>query len=508
MAKIKIKRSQIPGWQWLDYCSQFKVSPEVDMIEVEFDEYTVTTSSLNHKVETETKKVGLSEKSKKDFMDEIDEEYKNIIPWSRDKEDEEDEEEEIEVPEVPAFELTDRENEHTRILSSIAKRCYSNKNDGFTTWDKLDAISEELKDTGYIEVKRDHFVMYCREGFNDLDKDAPLYIISSHADNVPQITKPYSKIDEENHYYEGTYDNLGTNAASVILMKEEELPANVVFLFTANEETGKCTGVKRAVEALNNTGFHNLRGIALDVTWEGFEEGHLYSLENMSGTMCDASYTACMNIEPDEEMHSFSVTPIDKFTYPQTLDKEYWSGSIGMFDEGMAFRKRKVPAISFCLPTDGEMHSDSGLKCKQPTYEGYVLSLASFVYEITKTNPEKVEEYKEIRKTLLEKNTKLVEQEEALRKKNKSKHHNIWTFDNGYEYTPSLSTSDLSYKNTTSQDYEDFMTEVEEVLSETIQYCNTFKEFKLNAEAFYGDIDEGYLKTYWDTYQEYMEEYE
>ena len=283
--------------------------------------------------------------------------------------------------------------------------------------DKLDAIAKELEDSPYKEMRRNHFSLwYKKDGSQKLNKNEPLYIITSHADNVSAITEPFSEILENNHYLKGTYDNMGTNAASVILMKEEDLPANVVFAFTANEESGACTGIKTVIKTFAEiNGFTNIKGIALDVTYEGYDEGMLYSIENMSGSMVNESFVTGLNMEP-EGKQTFSVTPISNKATPEGLGSDYFSGSYGMYDEGFVFESRNIPGLSFCLPVKGEMHSNSGTKCKQPTFEGYVLSLASLIYEFTKTHPEKVEEYKEVRKALAEKNEKLVEYEEAVKR--------------------------------------------------------------------------------------------
>lgn len=315
--------------------------------------------------------------------------------------------------------------EHAAVLERLAKKCYSNKTQGFTEVEKLEAVYEELKDTEYKEYRDNHYSLYVRGGLESLSPEKPLYIVSSHADNVSAITAPFSELTENKYYLRGTYDNLGTNAACVIMMKEEQLPENVVFLFTANEENGKCTGLKHAVDTFRKNGYEDIYGIALDVTYEGHGDGLLYSIENANGKdFINALCEKAMDLEPlmnGQPAQSFSFTMLkDKSKYAPDKDilpKEYISSETGWFDEGFAFKDLEIPACSICLPCMGEMHGNSGCVVRQPTYEGYVMSLTSILYELTQTHKTLTEAYKTARGTCLEQNAAIMIEEEKYRAK-------------------------------------------------------------------------------------------
>ena len=62
------------------------------------------------------------------------------------------------------------------------------------------------------------------------------------------------------------------------MMKEQDFPNNVVFAFSGEEETGRMLGAKNVAKLLYPE--HRLICIALDVTYEGFDNNSLYTVEN------------------------------------------------------------------------------------------------------------------------------------------------------------------------------------------------------------------------------------
>lgn len=316
------------------------------------------------------------------------------------------------------------ELEHAAMMERIAKRC-SSKKSGFTVTDKLDAIASELEGSGYIETRTESYSMWSKRGV-DIPGSGKrgVVMVSTHADFVDNITNPSSKLDDEG-YYRGTYDNLGTNAAAVALMKEENLPDNVVFVFTSEEESGRCTGLHRAVEDLRAKGAL-LLGVALDVTYEGYDEGKLCSVENLSGGwLVDRVGEIAMALEPDG-CDTFSFVRLNKHEVPAGLPKEKISGSFGMFDEAFAFKKDGVPAFSFCLPCSGSMHSNSGVKVRQPVFEGYLVTLYSYLCELTRSasRSQVVEAYKVARAELCMRAAEMVAEEAAAAKEVSSLYRN------------------------------------------------------------------------------------
>ncbi len=457
---ITISRSQVPGYKWLEYCKELGADNTADEITIEIKSYALK--------ETRIKRQGLSKKTKDDFKDLIATSYKD--------DEEEDIEEEPEIEPLPAFELSEREQRHIKVLENLAKKCYSHNDTGFYVKDKLEAIKKELECTEYHIIEKDHFLFCHRPTLKDLDKNSEIIIVSSHADNVEEITKPFSELSENNQYLKGTYDNLGTNAASTILMQENQMPDNVIFAFTANEESGKCTGLKAIVDNLRNLGYNNLKGIALDVTYEGYDEGMLCSLENMSTDMIETSYQTLLSLEP-EDTQTFTVTPISNKKRPKDLNDEYDSGSTGMFDEGMAFKKRNVPACSLCLPCDGDMHGNSGVKVRQPQFEGYVLSLEALISSLCKTNDKLIEQNKEKRKALSGLTADLIEHEPKPK-------YNFYGYGSGYSY------QDIDYggyyETPWISEDDEFDMQMESELCELASYCRSPEEFFEAAELNYG----------------------
>lgn len=296
---------------------------------------------------------------------------------------------------------------HAEILEALAVPSYSDKK-GFTDLSRIEAIRELLKESGYHETFIQTASIWSK-GSLSAQKDNPCYLISTHADLVPQITKPFSEL-KENGYYKGTYDNIGTNAAAVILMLEGQLPDNVIFTFTTEEETGKCLGAKDTYELLTTKlGITDLTCFALDVTYEGQDEGMLVSIENSSHN--DDFLQTLIQYTLVLQDNKFSYVPKNKKTITDNIPKECISSEMGMFDEAFVYRKLTKQACSICLPSAGIMHSNSGMTVRQPTFEGYINALKGILYQFTKTHTDLIPALTVQQKTLYERNQELIEKE-------------------------------------------------------------------------------------------------
>lgn len=285
------------------------------------------------------------------------------------------------------YELMDLDRQHAEILEQIAVMCRSNQNN-FIVEDRLNVISDLLSPTVYNEIVHGNLCrMYAKVPIEQIP-DACI-LVSTHVDTVSNITSCHSSLDEETGIYTGTYDNAGTNAAAVILMREEDLPANVVFSFTGDEETGACRGAKEAAAALIQAGKHPFC-IALDVTYEGFRENYLISVENL--VPASVPYiekkalkkigNLLISLEP-ENAQTFHLVKKGLSHVPSNLPKEYVAERCGMEDEAFAYANMGCPTMSLCVPCgNGSMHSQSGVKIKAPVMEGYILSLASILYKM------------------------------------------------------------------------------------------------------------------------------
>ena len=285
------------------------------------------------------------------------------------------------------YELSDLDKQHAMIIEQVASMCRSNQNN-FVVEDRLNIISDLLSSTSYHEIVHGNLCrMYSKVPIEQIP-DACI-LVSTHVDTVNSIQSCHSSLNEETGIYTGTYDNAGTNAAAVIIMREENLPNNVVFAFTGDEETGACKGAREAAATLIQAGKHPFC-IALDVTYEGFYNNYLISVENLvpaanafeERSALKKIGKLLMSLEPDDTQ-TFQLIKKGPNHVPKNLPKEYVAPSCGMVDEAFAYANMGCPTMSLCVPCgNGGMHSQSGVKIKAPVMEGYILSLSSILYKM------------------------------------------------------------------------------------------------------------------------------
>lgn len=358
------------------------------------------------------------------------------------------------------MEYTEKEKQHELVMSSVAKMCRSNKKgfiDGYT--DKLDAIRELLKDSGYYEILLPGVQIWRKNLSAPID-----VIVSSHADVVGNITKCSSELSEDG-YYSGTYDNSGTTAASVIAMLEGNVSDNVVFAFTSEEETGRCLGAKQVLEYARNTNNEPVC-IALDVTYEGYDEGYLYTVENLSSghkknedvDFLNKVADSMISLETDERQNCIFVR-LSKHICPTTLDKKHISNDTGWFDEAQAYVNEYAKAFSLCLPCEGNMHSNRGVDVRQPVFEGYVNALECMIYMMSKdvTKEEVIQQKKDELSRLLDKSLEMVAVEEKEKEKYQQTYYSrlpVYT----KKYSSYSSIGDESeFADMSEDDYYDYM---------------------------------------------------
>lgn len=241
-----------------------------------------------------------------------------------------------------------------QFLSDMQLPCYD---DGkkFTTTSKLDKIDDILAYTPYNKVSSNLYRLYSKmplnpfvPGYGIPDELKDVVVISTHADFVRNITKPFVSAEKED-VLRGTFDNSATNAAVLYLMTENLLPDNVLVAFTGNEEHGM-RGAKRLAYDLGT----NLRPrfIALDVTDLGYKTKKSFSIENA---------------------FSLSKSEIDEVI---AIAKETGQQGCGMIealpDEAYAYANNGFKCFSLCVPTKGDMHSDSGCLMRASSYFDYV----------------------------------------------------------------------------------------------------------------------------------------
>ena len=277
------------------------------------------------------------------------------------------------------------------ILEEISLPARSNKH-GFKDTSKLEKIEEILKreeSPFYLVKKSDHAWIF---GKKAPVMDEKSLLISTHADIVSEIKKPFSEYDENTKYFKGTYDNMGTNGACVDLMLNSDLPDNIFFAFTAEEESGRFTGAEYSYAYMKNRTGCDPDVIVLDVTYEGYDDDKLFSLEGLTApTEEERKALLEKALKTDGDHSAFTVIKMKKKDDNSFLPKEYYSDETTDCDESYYYKKQNCLSFSFDLPTDGSMHSDSGLYVKEAVFKGYVESLKAMCYSLTNTYTEEIE---------------------------------------------------------------------------------------------------------------------
>lgn len=368
------------------------------------------------------------------------------------------------------FSYSEKELSHAKLAEALTKPCHSGK-DGFKDTEKLCAIREALVGSGYREFLLPHAQIWVRRSFLDGSARENVVLVSSHADFVPEITKPFSVLEDDG-YYKGTFDNAGTTAALVSKMVEGALPESAIVAFTADEETGKCRGAKQALEFVRGHGVEPLC-IALDVTEEGFEEGCLFTIENVdAGRKTGEIFEAARALE-GESPHQFLYVPLPSKKRDPSLEppwiKERESKSCSWFDEGRAYANEGACAFSLCVPFSGQMHSNTGGRIAQPVFEGFANAIEGFVLQLAKAErcEERASEIAQENEGLFEKSKALAAEEAERTKKERESwswssslwERRDWITEEEAEYRDYNASFGLGYDYDDYEDcgYEDFV---------------------------------------------------
>lgn len=392
------------------------------------------------------------------------------------------------------MELSIKEEKHKEVMEALAKICRSNKR-GFIEGktDKIDAIRDLMKDSGYHEILLPNAQIWRKDFSTPID-----VVVSSHADVVDSITKCSSKLKEKDEgvYYSGTYDNAGTNAALVISALEGNLPDNTVIAFTADEESGRCSGAKQVLEYARNSGYEPVC-IALDVTYEGFDEGYLFTVENASSghkkeedmSFLNDLANAMIAVDPEDDQGCCFVK-LSKNGIPDEMDRKYLAKGSSWLDEAQIYGREHAKTFSLCLPCDGEMHDNRGVDVKQPTFEGYVNALEYMIYAMSKSpNLQQIlEEKKAENSILLGKAKEMAKKEEES---SKSKYA-----DSYYAYKNGLLSED---------DYYDYLAYNESYRVNGYDNSNYNFEYRHNAISDKDYVESWYDEEVFPTFKSYVD---
>ena len=247
--------------------------------------------------------------------------------------------------------------EKIELLNKIAGTINHDANGKFVSGkiERLDLIKEMLQGSEYKLTEMGLCHLYSKRPLHEIQE--PITLISSHVDTHRNITKPFSEIREEKKLY-GTYDNSITNAAVLTLMLEDRLSDKVVIAFTGNEENGMLGAIGLGKYLKDKKIQANV--IVTDVTDRGYKGKNVFSLENRCHS---AKWT-----------HSVRDI-LNNLDFKWKLEDNYED------DETCAYYSHGYECFSFCIPTKGKMHSNSGLKTRISTYDKYIeaLSIAACV---------------------------------------------------------------------------------------------------------------------------------
>lgn len=277
-------------------------------------------------------------------------------------------------------------------LFALQVPCKSDMNGIFTNTKRLEVIRDLLWNSPYQESRFDRFAMYTKQDFAKTlegNPDSPVVLITSHADLVPAITNPNCSFSAFHHSIRGTLDNTITNAACVCLMKENDLPANVVFAFTADEETGRCRGARDVIQYLmtaHKITKDRIHPIALDVTYDGYEQNKSFTIENCRILPKEKNPLLgylLQEISTEEYMY-VPKKKEDRIYMEQLQLSEIVSPEYSWYDEAAFYEQNGFSTASICLPVaEGNMHSNRGVKTSLDIMDRYTQSLHRIAKEYT-----------------------------------------------------------------------------------------------------------------------------
>lgn len=266
------------------------------------------------------------------------------------------------------------------ILKTISLPSYDNGY-VFTDRTRLNAIITIASQTKYLNcIEKNRFLLFTKKPLGLLPDR--LTVISTHIDASKSITDFFAeKYDHET--LRGSFDNTLTNAAALSLMMDGELPDNIIFAFTGDEEENGL-GALDVVTYLRKAG-KGIFAIVLDVTDCGYGKVH-FTVENdfwRSKCFDDAIRgTLSQCTEPYRFVCSGSAAP---YYVPSSYIERNSDGGVyeALCDESWAYDEEAVECFSLCIPVLGAMHSNEGILCKIDSFTPYKSAIRSFSHAIS-----------------------------------------------------------------------------------------------------------------------------
>lgn len=271
-----------------------------------------------------------------------------------------------------------RQQEILKLLEELNVMCRDNgKNFLEEESPRLEVIKEKLKNTAYKCQEAPLFLLYHKKQWSEYGEDTLL--ISTHIDCAyPYMSQCFSKIIAENELL-GTYDNSITNTAVLQLMLEDKLPDNVIVAFTGDEE-------RQSKGAINVTAFLRKKKIAfkcivLDVTDNGWQEEAAFTLENNFWKKAFGKKVMVLMVNNANNWSFVSSDPdaVPKYIPAEKVICDPWSNSPieAEPDESWDYDEENIQCFSLCLPVNGDMHSNAGLKARIGSFLAYIDALES-----------------------------------------------------------------------------------------------------------------------------------
>ena len=254
-----------------------------------------------------------------------------------------------------------------KLMSVLESVSVINKDNGsvFTNTERLDAIASLLSGSAYKKQDASGlFHLYAKKPVDEIQ--GPVLIISSHVDCETNITRCFVRMEDQDTLL-GTFDNAITNASAVYLMLAGNLPDNVLFAFTGDEEEDG-RGARDLIRFIRRNRL-NVRNIfVLDVTEEGWAAGAAFTVEN---DFWDDDFGKKISGLAEQTGYKWKFVPEDPDDIPSYIPEKRVIHMEAYEDESWEYDEEDLPCFSFCLPTRGEMHSNRGILARVISFRRY-----------------------------------------------------------------------------------------------------------------------------------------
>lgn len=252
-----------------------------------------------------------------------------------------------------------------RYADLLSELTVDSKDNGlcFQIKDRLDKIRSLLMNSSYTIVWEGNLsLVYAKAGAGTKEYKA---LISTHIDCV--YTRCFFKDADECHWT-GTFDNSATNAAVIDLMLQDALDTSVIIAFTGDEEKS-AKGAVEVMRYLSGSSCQIDHAVVLDVTNEGWEDEAMFTIENDRGFDILAGYQI--------------VGLLQESGYPCNFLHKAEPDETWEYGKGLPDALPDLPCLSLCLPVEGDMHGEAGVRLRKTSilpYQEILMKLVSAAF--------------------------------------------------------------------------------------------------------------------------------